>query len=123
MDEVSSLANAFAVERAVVAELCRMERPHSDAPDQKKGRAALANLKREALTGAVLVDPTQAAAAARRERAEAERKTRERRQDRLAAVRSEWEYLYLGSPILARPFPYWSCRTFFRSLLVSQSHS
>ncbi|MEU7615895.1 restriction endonuclease [Micromonospora rifamycinica] len=54
------------VQRKIVEELCRLSKPHRDAPDQAAGARALADLKREALSAQILVDPEKAAADARR---------------------------------------------------------
>jgi hypothetical protein len=61
------------VQRKLIAELCRMDRPRPDA-DPAKGREALANLKREAKERRLLVDPEQAAAKVRQARAEQDRR-------------------------------------------------
>jgi hypothetical protein len=79
-----------AIERKIVEELCRWERPHPDAPDQEAGLAALADLKREATANQILVDPERAAAQLRREGAEQERRKIEQRQRRIGAVRERF---------------------------------
>jgi hypothetical protein len=54
--------SGFVIQRKITEELCRMSKPHPDAPDQAAGKSALAELKREATTMHVLVDPEKAAA-------------------------------------------------------------
>jgi hypothetical protein len=83
-------ARGVAIERKLIEELCRWERPHPDAPDQNAGVAALADLKREAQANQILVDPERAAAQLRRERAEQERRKIEQRQQRIASVRDRF---------------------------------
>jgi Restriction endonuclease len=56
----------YAIQAKIVEELCRMDRPHKDAPDQTAGTAALRDLKAEAQKASVLVDPGQAAVSARK---------------------------------------------------------
>lgn len=50
--------SGYALQRKVVEELCRMTKPSPDAQDQRAGKEALAELKREATAAKVLVDPT-----------------------------------------------------------------
>ncbi len=67
LDELSTRGKAgYAVQRKIVEELCRLSRPHSDAPDQTAGMQAIADLKEEATRAQILVDPEKAAADARR---------------------------------------------------------
>ena len=81
------------IERKIVEELCRWDRPHPDAPDQDAGLAALADLKREATANQILVDPERAAAQLRRERAEQERRKIEQRQQQIGAERARFAEL------------------------------
>ena len=74
------------IQRKLVQELCQMDRPRPDA-DQKAGREALANLKREATKTRLLVDPEQAAIKQRRARAEQQQRAQARRQERLGELR------------------------------------
>ncbi len=53
-------------QRKIIEELCRMTRPHPDAPDQKAGAIALSALKHEATEAHLLVNPERAASDARR---------------------------------------------------------
>ncbi len=53
-------------QRKIIDELCRMTKPHPDAPDQKAGIVALALLKDEANKAHLLVNPERAASDARR---------------------------------------------------------
>ncbi len=78
------------VQRKIVEELCGMDRPHRDAPDQRRGRTALADLKRKAVDEGVLVDPEKAAADARRTRAQREEQAREGRRQTLGALREQF---------------------------------
>jgi hypothetical protein len=73
-----------AIQNKIVEELCRMDRPHPDALDQAKGRAALAALKREATAHRMLVDPEQAAAEQRRARANQQLRAQQQRRERLS---------------------------------------
>jgi hypothetical protein len=77
------------VQRKLITELCRMDRPRPDA-DLAKGREALANLKREAQERRLLVDPEQAAAKVRQARAEQIQRAQTRRQERLGALRQRF---------------------------------
>lgn len=79
-------ARRVMIERKLVEELCRWDRPHRDAPDQEAGLAALADLKREATASQLLVDPERAKVQARRERAEHERWKIEQRKKRIGTV-------------------------------------
>lgn len=89
-DLQTSGANGRAVQRKVIVELCQMDRPHPDAPDPAKGRAALAELKRVATASDVVVDRDVAAAQARRERAARQQKAQQQRQARLGALRDQF---------------------------------
>jgi len=53
-------------QRKIINELCRMTKPHPDAPDQKAGMVALANLKDEANNAHLWVSPERATSDARR---------------------------------------------------------
>jgi hypothetical protein len=86
-----------AIERKIVEDLCRWDRPHPDA-DQQLGRLALAELKRLATAEQILVDPERAAAQLRRERAERERRKREQRQERLGELRTRFYDLSRDRP-------------------------
>ncbi|WP_404869340.1 hypothetical protein ACI1MP_22400 [Kitasatospora griseola] len=67
LDDLGEVGAAgYGVQRKVVEELCQMNRPHADAPDQHAGKEALAELKREATAERILVNPEQAAAEARK---------------------------------------------------------
>lgn len=57
-----------------------------DAPDQAKGRAALADLKREATAHQILVDPEKAAAIQRRARADQQLRAQQLRRERLIGL-------------------------------------
>ncbi|MFD4788106.1 hypothetical protein ACFWN1_13835 [Streptomyces sp. NPDC058459] len=59
-------ASGYTIQRKIVEELCHMRKPHADAPDQKAGAEALAELKQVAQEQKVLIDPERAAATARR---------------------------------------------------------
>jgi hypothetical protein len=77
----------FAVQRKIAQELCRMSKPHSDAPDQVAGRASLADLKREATTAQILIDPEKAAAAARRAASQRRVAATQLRRERIGELR------------------------------------
>lgn len=79
-----------AVQRKIVTELCRMDRPRPDATDPAKGREALADLKREASERQLLVDPEKAAAKQRQARAEQQVRAQTRRQERLGELRQRF---------------------------------
>jgi hypothetical protein len=72
----------------IVQDLCRMDKPHVDAPDQARGRAALADLKREATKSDLLVDPDQAAARRRQACADQRMRAQQRRQEKLGELRN-----------------------------------
>jgi hypothetical protein len=55
-----------ATQRKIINELCRMTKPHPDAPDQTAGMIALTNLKDEAGKAHLWVSPERAASDARR---------------------------------------------------------
>jgi hypothetical protein len=78
------------LERKIVEELCRWDRPHKDAPDQAAGKSALAELQRVAQAEQLLVNPERVAAQARRDRAEQEQRKRERRAQQVAGVRAKF---------------------------------
>lgn len=81
------------IQRRIVEELCRMDRPHADAPDQARGKAALADLKREATAQQILVAPEAAAAVQRRARAEQQRRAQQLRRDRLSSLAARFNEL------------------------------
>ncbi|MCL6302046.1 hypothetical protein [Streptomyces kronopolitis] len=58
-------AAGHAIQRKIIEELCNMRKAQADAPDQKAGAEALAELKQVAQEQRVLVDPDRAAATAR----------------------------------------------------------
>lgn len=88
----------YAIQRKIVEELCRMTRPHPDAPDQKAGAAALNDLKREAQAALILIDPEQAAANARRAAHQRRAIAIQERQTRLGTLRDEFHALSVKSP-------------------------
>lgn len=67
-----------------------MTGPDRHAPDQQAGKAALAELKREATAGQVLVDPEQAAADARRARAQRKAAAAKDRRARLGELQERF---------------------------------
>lgn len=87
-----------AIERTIVEELCRWDRPHRDAPDQAQGRADLQELKRVATANQILVNPEKAAAQIRREQAEREHQRQERRLQQIGAVRDRFNELARTQP-------------------------
>jgi hypothetical protein len=90
--------SGVAIERKLVEELSRWERPHPDVPDEQAGVAALDDLKREAMANQILVDPERAAAQLRRDRAEQERRRIEQCQQRVGAVRERFNELGRDRP-------------------------
>lgn len=77
----------FVVQRKITQELCRMTKPHADAPDQVAGKAALADLKREATAAQILVDPEKAAADARRAANQRRVTAMQQRRERIGELR------------------------------------
>lgn len=77
------------IQRKIVQELCRMDRPRPDA-DPAKGREALAALKREVTATDTLVDPETAAVKQRWARAEQQQRAQTRRQERLGELRQRF---------------------------------
>ncbi|SES40004.1 hypothetical protein [Lentzea albida] len=99
LNELHALGPTGAViQRKIVDELCRMGRPHTDAPDQAKGRAALAALKEEATTQHILVDPEQAAAEQRRSRADQQQRAQQQRLERLSGLERKFFDLLRAQP-------------------------
>ena len=86
------------VQLRLVEELCRMDRPHADAEDPVKGKAALADLRRKAQASAVLVDPDVAATKNRRATAEQKQRAIEQRRQRLAQVKDAFFGLLTLNP-------------------------
>lgn len=78
------------IQHAIVAELCRMERPHPDAPDPERGKQALADLKREATTRQILIDPERAAADRRRAQADQRIAAERFRREKLGALAGQF---------------------------------
>ena len=64
-----------------------MTKPHSDAPDQVAGKASLADLKREATTAQILVDPEKATADARRAASQRRVAAMQLRRERIGQLR------------------------------------
>jgi hypothetical protein len=86
------------VQRKIVEELCRMSRPHPDVPDQAAGRAALEDLKREAMGSKILVDPEKAAADARRAAGQRKVVATEQRRARIGELRTAFIALNQHTP-------------------------
>ncbi len=82
----------------IVEELCRMDRPHVDAPDKAKGKEALADLKREATAQQILVDPEKAVAMQRRARAEQHLRAQQLRRERLSGLEMRFNELLRQDP-------------------------
>jgi hypothetical protein len=67
LDDLQAAGEAGATtQRKVINELCRMNKPHPDAPDQKAGMVALTNLRDEAGKAHLWVSPERAASDTRR---------------------------------------------------------
>lgn len=86
------------VQRKIVEELCRMDRPLPDAVDQQKGKQALADLKRAATAEQILVDPEKAAADQRRARDAQRLAAVQQRQARLGDLRARFFRLLRQQP-------------------------
>jgi acetyl esterase/lipase len=99
LNDLQSLgANGQTVQRKIVEELCHMDRPHPDAPDQERGRAALVELKRAATSLRILVDPDEADRKRRRAQADQQQRARQQRQERLGALRTQFFDLLIAQP-------------------------
>jgi hypothetical protein len=90
--------SGFVIQRKVVEELCRMSKPHPDAPDQTAGKSALADLKREATAMQILVDPEKAAADARRATSQRKVFATEQRQAKIGELRTSFIELSRHAP-------------------------
>jgi hypothetical protein len=88
----------FTVQRKITQELCRMTKPHADAPDQLAGKAALADLKREATAALILVDPEKAAADARRAASQRRVAAVQQRRERIGELRGTFIGLLQSQP-------------------------
>jgi hypothetical protein len=99
LDELEAKGEAgWTVQRKIIEELCRLSKPHRDAPDQKAGTQALADLKREATAAQVLVDPEKASADARRAASERKATAVADRRERLGALRDRFLQLVRLNP-------------------------
>ncbi len=78
------------VQTRIAEELCRMDRPHPEAPDQDQGRAALEDLRREVDRHRLLTDPDKVAAQQRRATAEQRERAAHSRRDLLAEVNARF---------------------------------
>jgi hypothetical protein len=67
-----------------------MTRPHHDAQDKHAGKAALDDLKREAVAAQILIDPGKAAADARRAASERGNIARQQRRERIGELRASF---------------------------------
>jgi hypothetical protein len=90
LDDLGSRPGGPAVQRKIVEALCRLTKPHKDAPDQVAGRRALAELKEEAKRVAVLVDPEEAAAQSRSAAAKRRSYAVATRRERLGELRDRF---------------------------------
>lgn len=86
-------AKGDAIQIRIVDELCLMDKPHPDAPDQKKGREALAHLKYLAASHKLLADPDRDATALRRQREEQKRRVQQLRLERLGMLKDKFNEL------------------------------
>jgi hypothetical protein len=89
----------FIVQRKIAQELCRMTKPHPDAPDQAAGKASLADLKREASTAQMLIDPEKAAADARRAASQRRMAATQQRRERIGELRETFIGLLHLTPV------------------------
>jgi hypothetical protein len=88
----------FVVQRKIVEELCRMIKPHRDAPDQAAGKASLADLKRAATAVQILIDPEKAAADARRAASQRRVTATQQRRERIGNLRGSFIELLQMAP-------------------------
>lgn len=90
-DELSALGEpGFQIQRKIIEELCRLSKPHRDAPDQAAGARALGDLKREATFAQILVNPERAAADARRAASERKATAVAERRAKLGSLRGQF---------------------------------
>lgn len=89
----SRKSGARQIERDIVEELCRWEKPHPKASDQAAGRRALAELKRLAQREQLLVDPDQAKVNERRKVAAKKDAAQRSTQEKLDAVQKTFREL------------------------------
>ncbi len=88
----------YVIQRKIVEELCKMTKPHPDAPDQAAGKAALADLKREATATQVLVDPERAAADAPEAASQRKVAAAEQRREKVGELRNSFVELNRLTP-------------------------
>jgi hypothetical protein len=88
----------FTVQRKIVQELCRMTKPHPDAPDQVAAKASLADLKHEATAVQILIDPEKAAADARRAASQRKVTATQQRRERIGQLREAFLHLLKQAP-------------------------
>jgi hypothetical protein len=89
LDELRERGPAgHAIQRKIVEELCRMTKPHRDAPDQAAGAIALGDLKREATAEQILVDPERATVEARKATAQRRQRVIDDQRARLGELRT-----------------------------------
>lgn len=96
--KLTTVATGFVVQRKIVEELCRMTKPHRDAPDQAAGKASLAELKRAATAAQMLIDPEKAAADARRAASQRRVAATQQRRERIGKLRDSFLQLVQLTP-------------------------
>jgi hypothetical protein len=100
LSELASLGSSGdVIQKRIISELCRMSKPHPEAPDEAKGRAALDDLRAEAKRGgALLVDPETSAATQRQEQAKRRAFAEQQRREKLGAARDTFFELLRAKP-------------------------
>ncbi|TWJ24750.1 hypothetical protein [Micromonospora endolithica] len=82
----------------VVEELCRLNKPHRDAPDKRAGYLAIEELKRQAVEANILVSPERAAAEARRAAGRRQAAAVEERRAKIGSLRHSFLELNKAQP-------------------------
>lgn len=83
----------YAIQRRIVEELCRLSKPHAAAPDQHAGKRALDDLRNEATTAQILVNPEVAAAEARKAAAQRRVQAMQDRKAKLGGLHAKFVQL------------------------------
>jgi hypothetical protein len=102
LSELVAMGDAGArVQVRIAEELCRMDRPHPEASDPARGRAALDDLRREVDKHRLLSDPDKVAAQQRRATAEQRERATQARRDVLRDVHRRFVGLVTREPTTA----------------------
>lgn len=91
-------AAGYAIQRRIVEELCRLDKPHRDAVDQDAGKRALRELKDAATRAQILVSPEKAAADARRAANQRKSTAAEERRAKLGNLQERFLALATAAP-------------------------